>query len=397
MSKLLTKKNSEFMKFAGLTVGKIVLLSFLALLAVILLIVYLFLNFYKPNIQLSGEDEYWNELDIDFALDSEAVDPDYQLFLEQYGDLIDSANASKENDGDTAAPAEQRKDCYTFLLVGIDRGGLNTDTMMIVTFDAKENKISIGQLPRDTYINNSYSLHKLNAVVPYGYSAAIRAGKTRDEALKAGIKALEDTIKKTFGVPINRHIVIDLAGFKTLVDELGGVEVNVPENMYYSDPYQDLYINLKKGTQILDGNKAEQFVRYRSYNNADLGRLDAQKMLITAIMKKMTDISLSKVQKLLGVAEKYVTTNLSATDMAYFVKEALQVKPENIRMHTMPGEGLYVGKAAYYSLYEAETMEIINKYYNPYEEAINANRFDILEFSRKEAYLVNIDGKTMAD
>ena len=138
--------------------------------------------------------------------------------------------------------------------------------MFVVHFDSEEQRTSLVSMPRDTRVKiasdvvsymekeSKYyqSPTKLNAVHAY-------VGKEKGPEMT--VKQLEDIL----GIEIDHYVKVDLNAFRKIVDAIGGVEVDVPQNMFYEDPYQDLYINLKKGPQLLDGDKAEQLVRFRSY------------------------------------------------------------------------------------------------------------------------------------
>jgi LCP family protein required for cell wall assembly len=240
-----------------------------------------------------------------------------------------------------------------------------------------------------------YTGKKFNGVYKNGYNTAIKAGKTKEEAREDGIKTVARMIKVTFGLPVNKYILADLDGFKAMVDAVGGVDMEVPVRMKYADPEQNLYIDLEQGWQHLDGGKAEQLIRFRGYAMADIERIRTQQKFMAALMKKMLKFDVGQIKKLFDINSKYVTTNLTTIETGWFAAKMLDVKLENIRMNTIPGEEYWVGADSCYSTYKAEVMEIINKYYNPYTEEIPANNFNIFEPSRQYAHLSNIDGITM--
>ena len=389
MSKSTAKKSYSSMAQSGLTPGKIALLVFLFLTFMLFLSIYLFLKFYTPTIKVESSNEnIWDILGWE-------MEP-----------VTDADGLPKWDATDSDNPL--RKGCYGFLIVGKDYVGWNTDTMMYVMLDTQEDKISVIQLPRDTYINSSYAGHRLNGVLANGRNTATKQGRDKDAATILGIRALSETIRMTLGVPINYYVLVDVKGFTDLVEVVGGVEVYVPFHMKYDDPYQNLYIDLPKGLTLLDGDKAQQFVRFRQtnpeykrlgyqdYPRADIDRLDAQKEFLTALMKKLAAINLanfSTIRDLVNVAVQNITTDVKAVDMLAFAKEILQIKPENIRMFTAQGE--WNGNVGYYSLYKRENIDIINNYINPYENIIPDDKFNIVEWSRTYAYLADTEGVTM--
>ena len=114
-------------------------------------------------------------------------------------------------------------------------------------------------------------------------------------------------------------------------------------------------------------------------------------------MKKVLVFDVPQILRLFDVVERYVVTNLTAVDNAWFAAKALDVTLENMRVHTLPGEPARVGPASVWTLYRAEAIEIINRYYNPHTDEIPAGSFNIHEGLRIYAHLVDIDGSTMAE
>ncbi|MCL2814497.1 MAG: LCP family protein [Oscillospiraceae bacterium] len=364
-----------------LSVPKIILLVFLSLLLVFLLAVWLFLNVYTPKIS------------------DDITEPPHLGAWAIEGEIMgDIYNVLEGADLEGRIPLDRDKgDGYTFLILGRDNG-LLTDTMMLVTFNVADKKVGILNVPRDCYISNSYYSGRINAVLASGYNAALKTGKNPEDAVKDGVDYLRFMIQYTFGIPVDMYVYIDLTGFRDLVDAVGGVEMEVPVDMYYSDPYQDLYIDLKKGWQTLDGKKAEQLVRFRSgYATADIGRIQTQQKFLSALAKKMLKFDVQQISRLFDIAEKHITSNISAADTAWFAAKVLDVKLEDIVMYTVPGEHYMVGKAACYSMYKPEIIGIINKSFNPYKEQIPEENFNIFEGTRTYAHLADTDGLTMAD
>ena len=383
------------------TVGKVILLTFLSLLFVFLLTVYIFLNIYKPSIN-NGFD-FGNDIPIIEFEDNNAAPNENQA--------ADGGSSQQTVKGNRI-----EGDSYTFLIVGTDNVGGNTDTMMLVMFNVKESKISILNIPRDTYISindakinmpksdikdvsvSSYT-GRINAYYSHGYIAGWNATQDKGKAAEIGMKYLENVVKSAFGVPVDKYIFIDLAGFKALVDSIGGIDMDVPVRMDYEDPEQNLYIHLAKGFQHLDGNKAEQLVRFRhGYLTQDIGRIETQQKFMAALMKKLLKFDLNNIKSIFDVGTKYMTTDISGGDFAWFAAKILNVKLENVRTHTVPGEGFTTSSgAAVYSAYRKETIEIINKYYNPYINEIPESNFNIKQYSSVyySAGNIDTDGATM--
>lgn len=227
--------------------------------------------------------------------------------------------------GDAIAPAVDEK--ITFLLVGKDHVGNNTDTIMVITAHTQDNKISILSVPRDTKATVNGSNMKINAV----YSHAAYKGLNDEETLI-------NTVTEITGIPINYYAIVDLKAFRDIVDELDGVWYDVPRNYYYNDPYQDLTINLKKGEQLLNGKQAEGLVRYRhDYVRADLERVEVQQDFIKEIIKQKLNVKyITKIPAVYKLVSEHVISNLKVEDIISFAKALTGVEDEGMNSHTMP-------------------------------------------------------------
>ncbi len=213
-----------------------------------------------------------------------------------------------------------------------------------------------------------------------GEKQKIYANITRD----FGIKYLSSLIYYNFGIPVDYYAQVNLNGFRGIVNALGGVEMYVPDDMYYKDPYQDLYINIKKGQQVLDGETAEGFVRFRAgYARADLARLDAQKLFMSAFLKKLfSPSSLPKIGNIITEIQKNLYTNLPLDDTLYFGNKAIGIDLTNgITMTTLPGSDAYINGGSYYSANKKAVMELVNQSFNKYDTALPEDRFMLYEVS----------------
>ena len=158
----------------------------------------------------------------------------------------------------------------TILVAGTDEGGYRTDSMMLANVDRTEKTISLVSIPRDTLIYCEYSVPKINSA--YGWAGGG----------EQGMQELLLRVSEIIGFTPDGYIVVDLSIFRQLVDLMGGVTFDVPVDMHYSDPTQDLHIDLQAGKQHLNGQQAMQVARFRSgYATADLGRIEVQRALVS--------------------------------------------------------------------------------------------------------------------
>ena len=280
----------------------------------------------------------------------------------------DESSEPEEN----PAPEEYGKS-FNFLLLGKDQTSENTDVIMVINFNVSSGGISILQLPRDTYIELEKTPYKLNSL--YHYFALEANGNNEKDPDAYSLNKVASVLEKNLCINIHYYAMVNLAGFRNIVDILGGVEVDIPANMDYEDDDQGLKIHLKKGKQVLDGKKAEQFVRFRSgYVQADIGRMDAQKIFMSALIKTVKEnFTVSNIVKIANEVYKNVTTDVPLDDMVFFGKSLLSIDMNNINFMSMPGAaarsngdtGLW-----YYIMNRKAMIPIIQQYFNIYNDVV---------------------------
>lgn len=258
------------------------------------------------------------------------------------GDLAADALQNLSEMGETIS--EQVTDTHvTFLLTGIDSALGGSDVIMLASLDLETGSVRVLQIPRDTFVNRQGSTsHKINAIYSSAAAKARKTGKSADEAAEAGNRALRAFLETSFGITIDHYISVNTEGLRKIVDAVGGVDLTVPQDLNYDDESQDLHIHLKKGKQHLDGSGAEQFVRYRSgYQTADYGRMDAQKIFLSAFFHKIkTEFTLPTLIKLSSACIAYTDSDLSAADLVPLIRAAIQVSEENVKMITLKGQAV---------------------------------------------------------
>lgn len=258
----------------------------------------------------------------------------------------------------TTIELTRKKDFHTFLLLGTDDGNGNADTIMVGAFDLKNKKISVISVPRDTLVDVSRKIKKINAAYGVG-----------------GVDQMLDELKPILGFRPDHYITIDIQAFVEVVDELGGVNYYVPEDMYHNDG-AGFIIDLKEGQQLLNGSQALQLVRYRGYadKSSDLGRMQTQQKFLRQLARQVLSWStVSSINEFAKIFSTYVDTDLSITELAYFGIAALDLDfTSDVTFATFPGDGMttYLGIPYYYELYPEECLQIINNTVNPYTTSI---------------------------
>ena len=266
--------------------------------------------------------------------------------------------------------ADRRKGCYTFLIAGKDRAAGLTDTVLVGMMDTKAHTLRFVSIPRDTAVNISWSPKKINQYYP----AAENQGRD-------GVTALVEGVEKIIGYRVDCYAIFDVEVFVELVDTMGGVWFDVPIDMNYDDPDQELWIHVNQGYQLLNGTDAMGVFRYRkTYVNGDIGRLDVQHNLLKAIASQMLTLgNIPNVRKLVHIYERDVITNLSTGNVMFFLKEFLKMSDENIVFDTIPANyGGEVHGMSYVITYLNQWLDYLNAYLNPFNEPITTSNLDII-------------------
>lgn len=279
-------------------------------------------------------------------------------------------------EGEVTPQRQRRESCYTILVSGQDDGNGGSDTNILVFVDAKKGEINALSIPRDTWIDTDWNVPKFNASYNVG-----------------GVERLQKELSKLLGIPVDFYVSVDLEGFVELVDAIGGVWFDVPIDMYYDDPTQDLHIHFNKGYQYLEGKDAVKVVRFRQnndgtgYSNGDIGRIETQQAFLTAVAKQMLEnLGSNPIQAVKNYASlffTYIETDLEVGELAWVGEQALTAGMENIHFYTLPGDGAWLEglgfyKGSYYVANPEETLALVNKSFNPYDQDLTLEDMDIL-------------------
>ena len=254
----------------------------------------------------------------------------------------------------------RKKGCTTILIAGTDEGGYRTDTMMLFSVDRENGKMGLVSIPRDTLVYCEYSVPKLNSA--YGW-----AGGGED-----GMQELLTRVEEIAGFRPDGYVVTDLSCFVELVDLMGGVTFDVPVEMHYSDPSQNLYIDLAAGEQKLDGAQAMQLVRFRSgYADADLGRVKVQRDFLSAALGQWASVkNLYKLPAAIRLITEHTKTDLTNAQLAWLAESAFLCGTGKLTMATLPGAAAWIGGGSYYVLDAEAVAKLVNEQLNPYQKEV---------------------------
>lgn len=237
-----------------------------------------------------------------------------------------------------------------FMLVGIsgEEEYKLADTIMVCSYNPKTQKASILSIPRDTYVGKD----KTKASASYKINAVYRNGEN--------VEGMVEHIENLTELEIDNYLIIDTKALVQLVDALGGVTFDVPIDMDYDDPTQDLYIHLKAGVQKLDGKQAEGLVRFRhsndfstypsEYGDNDIGRMRTQREFITQVMKQtVRPENLLKLVQIAEIGFKNINTNMTFNTVKDYLPYAVNFNPEDLKTGTLPGEAELANKVWIYT------------------------------------------------
>lgn len=247
-----------------------------------------------------------------------------------------------------AESKEPKKEEITFLISGTNEN--LTDTIIFGKYNTVQNKLYMMSVPRDTYTTNEVCIgHKINSIY---------RGKNLDAFLTE--------IKELLDVDIDYYAIFDSSFVREVVDEVGGVEIYVPQRMYYSGGNPRIVIDLQEGTQVLNGEKAEQFLRFRSgYANADLGRVEAQRSFIKAFIQTLLKKeNITNIPKVVKIALDNTKTNATTREIMKYADEIKEINIDEIVSLTMPNTPKYIDGKSYVIADKEEARRIIKEDWN---------------------------------
>jgi LCP family protein required for cell wall assembly len=340
----------------------VTVLGIIVLLAVCVVVGY---SIWEKPPELAETKKPVNTADISAPVSSaapgETADPD-DLIEEISGEPLDT----DRDDG-----------VYTFLLVGRDHESNSTDTIIVGKVDTVNHTIDCVNIPRDTLINISWGStpKKINAVYP-GYTNSGRSG----------IEGLKTHIKNLIGFDVDCYAVVNLKVVEDVINEIGGVYFDVPIDMDYDDGGQHFHVHLKSGYQKLNGYEALGVFRYRYGNNGntypggDLERIGVQQDLMKSIASQMLTLgNIPNLSNVIQLCMDNVETDLTASNLAFFARQFLQCKVEDINFHTAPYTNTCsINGISYVSLDVEPWIQMVNDYLNPYTQKVSLANVNIL-------------------
>ena len=281
------------------------------------------------------------------------------------------------------------EDYYTVLILGRDTGGGgNTDTMLLASYDVTNQKATVMSIPRDTMVNVSWDIKRINSVYNY-YGAG-----------EKGIQHLYKEVAQLVGFEPDYQVVVEWDAVGEIVDAMGGVYFDVPRNMNYDDPTQNLHIHQEKGYRLLSGDDAMQVIRYRhdnrvngktlGYPDGDLGRIKTQQAFLKAVVEQLLQVkNVTKINQFVKVFQNNVETDMTFTNILWFAQQAVfgGLKVENVNFVTMPNTPVSCWSRSYqnYQSYVVpnaqELLDLVNSDLSPFVEPSVLSDLDIMSIN----------------
>lgn len=237
---------------------------------------------------------------------------------------------------------DERFSGYTnILLLGIDdgdkeNGGRRSDSMMVASIENETGYIHLLSIPRDTKVSipGRRAEEKINRAYYYG-----------------GVQLSVRTVENLLQVPIQHYVVVDMEVFSEIIDKLGGIYIYIENDMDYEDPYADLAIHLKQGYQYLDGGEAAHYMRYRSDELGDIGRVQRQQKFMKAFYGELFKMNtLVQLPALLNIADRRITTSLSVMDIACLAGSIQKCSADRIKTQMLPGTAMKAEDGSYWAV-----------------------------------------------
>lgn len=247
-----------------------------------------------------------------------------------------------------------------------------SDTIIVASYDPKTQEAALLSIPRDTFIGDD----KKHTSVYDKINSLYSNGDTPEKTLAA--------VNKLTGLDLKYYIIVDTEALQKLVDTIGGVEFDVPIDMDYDDYSQDLFIHLKAGVQTLNGDQAEQLVRFRhnndyssysySYGDNDLGRMRTQRNFIIATVKQTIRMkNVTQIGNIIDIFKQYVKTNLDFNHVKDYIPYAIKINTDDIKAAQLPGTAQYLGYLSFFLCDEEETQELVKEFFLDKPEIIEEN------------------------
>lgn len=269
------------------------------------------------------------------------------------------------------------------LLMGVstDQEGVAlTDTIIVASYNPNTQKAALLSIPRDSFTGTNtkraVASDKINAIY----------NLTRDpmETVEA--------VNELTGLDLQYYAIVQTEALIELVDAIGPIEYYVPTDMNYDDTSQDLHIHFEEGLQEIDGQEAEELLRFRKnndetsfpseYGDNDIGRMRNQREFITAVIEQTVKLeNITKLGSILDIASRNLITNVNFELLKDYLPYAVEFNTENLQTASLPGEVPNLNQTNGVSIFvvdEEETEQLVKELFYP-EQLVEENTTNATE------------------
>ena len=247
------------------------------------------------------------------------------------------------------------------LILGVDDGDneykdapKRTDVMLLASFDPVNNDVALLSLPRDTRVKipGNQGFYKIIHAYAYG-----------------GISLAKKTVANLLQIPIHYYVLLNWQGFKDVIDNIGGIDYYVENDMDYEDPYADLKIHIEHGYQHMDGEKAGQYIRFRNDELGDIGRVQRQQRFLKALASEIFSVgNVIKVPSLINSVEKYIETDMDFLTMAKAANSFKVFGGDKVKSQMLYGDFQTIDGVSYWVTTPEKTEKTLNELNIPYKK-----------------------------
>jgi LCP family protein required for cell wall assembly len=239
------------------------------------------------------------------------------------------------------------------------------DTIMVATIDLETKSIEVLSVPRDTYVDiyNVNGMDKINASFAHGQQ---RSSDYRGDEIKAGTDYLKRTVSELLGgIPIHFYIgITDMDVVNDIVDEIGGVEIDVLHTLYADKGKDRSKVRIEEGLQVLNGKDLQYYARYRAYPEGDIERVASQQHILKAVFDNMKKTnSLLKIPRIYEMVSEKLATDLSFKQISALALIGMGIDRQDLNTHTFPGYFGTLNRVSYWVVNESERVDIIKELY----------------------------------
>lgn len=246
-------------------------------------------------------------------------------------------------------PQQLQSEPLQILIAGLDQLGTNTDVIMAFRLDGEHRALRVLSIPRDTRVTYNGHTRRINSFY-----------------CSDGPQALEQIVQDLTGFAADRYVIVQLSVLIELVDLLGGVDFDIPQDMNYDDPTQNLSIHFKAGPQHLDGQQVMELIRFRRYPMGDLQRIQVQQSLLAALIEqKCTVENIPKLKEIYRLIAEKLETDLGAGDFVSRLGQLATMLHDgvDIKLYSLPGYAGSLKGASYYFVNREQTAQTMEAFY----------------------------------